>query len=228
MIIIEVLGIQVKNIENAEFEELLKYVSPEKCKKILRYKNYYDGLRTLLGDILVRGSICQRFNILNDDIKFGSNIYGKPYLENIEDFHFNISHSEEWVVCALDSIPVGIDIEYMKLIDINEVVSFFSKDEQKDIFLKDDYNRIDFFYDMWTLKESYIKLKGNGLSIPLNSFTIHSLNNRQSLKNSKDNVFFNQYSIDRDYKLSVCSPWDKFPHNIKILDLSEVKSMVVT
>ena len=37
--------------------------------------------------------------------------------------------------------------------------------------------KINYFYDLWTLKESYIKTIGKGLYTPLNSFSIKRITN---------------------------------------------------
>ena len=44
-------------------------------------------------------------------LKFEKNQYGKPYLSEHPDFYFNISHSGEYVLCAIDNNPIGVDIE---------------------------------------------------------------------------------------------------------------------
>jgi 4'-phosphopantetheinyl transferase len=53
-------------------------------------------------------------------------------LEWIPYFHFNISQSGNWVVCATDNHPVGIDIEQIQPIDFQIVNSYFSKKEIQD------------------------------------------------------------------------------------------------
>jgi len=46
----------------------------------------------------------------------------------------------------------------------------FSKEEASDLFAKEDNEKTEYFFELWTLKESYIKADGRGLSLPLNSF----------------------------------------------------------
>ena len=38
----------------------------------------------------------------------------KPLLNLFTDFHFNISHSKDWIVWAVDNIPIGVDIEVLR------------------------------------------------------------------------------------------------------------------
>nr|WP_084787523.1 hypothetical protein [Anaerobacillus alkalidiazotrophicus] len=54
-------------------------------------------------------------------------------MKGLQSFHFNVSHSGNWVVCATDNQPIGIDIEEIKPIDFQIVYSFFSETEIRDI-----------------------------------------------------------------------------------------------
>nr|WP_143192121.1 hypothetical protein [Paenibacillus helianthi] len=81
----------------------------------------------MLAEVLIRRIIYDDLNIFNKDIVFGTNEYGKPFLENVTDFHFDISHAESWVVCATSKHPVGIDIEHVKPIDFEIAKRYFSK-----------------------------------------------------------------------------------------------------
>jgi phosphopantetheinyl transferase len=88
--------------------------------------------------------------------------------------HFNISHSGGHVVCAVCDEPVGIDVEVVKPIDMNIANRFFSEDERERIFSgpEDERGRLGLFYDVWTRKESFIKMTGEGLSRPLKAFSV--------------------------------------------------------
>ena len=39
---------------------------------------------------------------------------GKPYFPNHDGRHFNLSHSGDRALCALDGAPVGVDIQLVK------------------------------------------------------------------------------------------------------------------
>lgn len=159
-------------LEKEEFARLLNCVSEEKRERILRFHRSEDAQRTLLGDVLSRYALCKRFNLQNKDLVFGVNEYGKPLLPGFQDAHFNISHSGPWVVCAVDDKPVGIDVEIIKPMDFKIAERFFSKDEYHSLMDQPEEMKLNYFYRLWTLKESYIKAEGKGLSIPLDSFSI--------------------------------------------------------
>ncbi|MBD8074401.1 4'-phosphopantetheinyl transferase superfamily protein [Bacillus thuringiensis] len=186
-----------------------------------RLLNSCDVNRTLIGDLLIRSLICQKYKINNEEIRFKYNEYGKPFVENFSDFHFNLSHSGEWVVCTTANFNVGIDIEKVSEIEALKLAKkFFSADEFYDISNMNSDEQINYFYDLWTLKESYIKTIGKGLYTPLNSFSIKKESRALILyKNIPKNFYFKQYNIDPNYKLSACATRDEFPQEIIIKDI---------
>src|SRR5689334_19467743 len=115
---IEVYIVRIPNkIETRLFKQLLGYVSNEKRKKIENFKRKEDSYRGLIADLLVRSLIIRKYSISNEEIEFKNNLYGKPYLHNVSNFEFNVSHSGDWVVCAVDKFSIGIDVELIKPIE---------------------------------------------------------------------------------------------------------------
>ncbi|ANP81456.1 4'-phosphopantetheinyl transferase [Bacillus sp. B25(2016b)] len=210
-----------KNIESHLFKQLSNLVSNEKKERMKRLLNSCDVNRTLIGDLLIRSLICQKYKINNEEIRFKYNEYGKPFVENFSDFHFNLSHSGEWVVCTTANFNVGIDIEKVSEIEALKLAKeFFSADEFYDISNMNSDEQINYFYDLWTLKESYIKTIGKGLYTQLNSFSIKKESRALILyKNIPKNFYFKQYNIDPNYKLSACATRDEFPQEIIIKDI---------
>ncbi|MHB8061727.1 MAG: 4'-phosphopantetheinyl transferase family protein [Ruminiclostridium sp.] len=222
---IEIIGANLSDtLEKSKFERLMSCTSTEKRERIRRFHEYKDALRTLIGDILIRYMLCQRLKIKNQELVFGVNEFGKLFLRNYDDVEFNISHSGEWVVCSIDNLPIGIDIEQIKPIDMSIAGRFFSKEEVKSLMGKDIVEREDYFYDLWTLKESYIKAIGEGLSMPLDSFTIRIKGDNISVHSilQSDNYYFKQYHIDNDYKMALCSRKNEFPRNINLINVNDL------
>ncbi|QWH32047.1 4'-phosphopantetheinyl transferase superfamily protein (plasmid) [Bacillus mycoides] len=210
-----------KNIGNHLFNQFSNLISNEKRERMKRLLNLCDINRTLIGELLIRSLICQKYKINNEEIKFIYNEYGKPFLKNFSDFHFNISHSGEWVVCATANSNVGIDIERVSDIEALKLANeFFSDEEFYDIPSMNSDEQINYFYDIWTLKESYIKTIGKGLYIPLNSFSIKKESRTLiSYKNIPKDFYFRQYSIEPNYKISACATREEFPQDIIIKDI---------
>jgi len=227
----EVIGVNLNDtLEKSKFERLMSCTSTEKCERIKRFRRYEDALRTLVGDILIRYMLCRRLKIKNQELEFGVNKFGKPFLINNTGVEYNISHSGKWVVCSICSLPVGIDIEQIRPIDTGIAERFFSKEEVKSLMSKCIAEREIFFYDLWTLKESYIKAVGKGLSIPLNSFTVRILGDNITLHsaNETDNYYFKQYSVDKGYKMAVCSRKNEFPDKMSIVNINELYEEVLS
>ncbi|EJR97188.1 phosphopantetheine-protein transferase domain protein [Bacillus mycoides] len=185
-----------------------------------RLLNLCDINRTLIGDLLIRSLVCQKYKMNNEEIKFIYNEYGKPFVQNFSDFHFNISHSGEWVVCATANSNVGIDIERVSDIEALKLANeFFSEEEFYDLSNMNSDEQINYFFDLWTLKESHIKMIGKGLYIPLNSFSVKKGSRTLiSYTNIPQNFYFRQYNIDPNYKISACATRDELPNEIIIKD----------
>ncbi len=79
----------------------------------------------MIGELLVRTLTNKKLKIGNERIVWGKNHYGKPYLNGYPNYYFNISHSGEFVVCAISNNPVGIDIEQIKQIEYEEIAKSF-------------------------------------------------------------------------------------------------------
>lgn len=97
---------------------------------------------------------------------------GKPFFKNAPEIHFNVSHSGTRVLAVFSDAPAGCDIEEIRDADLKIAKRFFCSGEYEAICASPtDQNRE--FYRMWTLKESFIKCTGFGLSLALNEFCIH-------------------------------------------------------
>lgn len=166
-------------------------------EKIKRYRRWQDAQLSLLGRILL-------FNATEEIYKHNPHCkvikhtkYNKPYFDN-DLIRFNISHSGNIVVCALnDENEIGIDIEIITDIEIDDFKSQMTEFEWNKIILSSD--KKDTFFDYWTKKEAVIKAHGDGLAIPLNSFEI--LENTTKIK--EENFYLKEIKIDEKYKCFV-------------------------
>lgn len=94
------------------------------------------------------------------DFEFG--LSGKPYLKASRLF-FNLSHCPKGIVCVVSDSEVGCDIEEVpQALDMDVCRLCFNRKEIDSIFEADDPNVE--FTRLWTVKEAYLKLTGEGLT----------------------------------------------------------------
>jgi len=156
---IKILALKLtSDLVNLDHKGFLQMVNKEKQEKIKHFYRMEDSVRSLFAELIVRKTICEKYNIPNSDVEFWANEFGKPFLAGTDDFNFNVSHSSEWIVCAVGNRPLGVDIEKIKEIEIGDMVKyFFSRQELETIKKISDCDKIKYFYELWTLKESYVK-----------------------------------------------------------------------
>ena len=181
------------------YDKAYQSLSNQRREKVDKLKFVNDKKLSILSEILLKKALIE-LNV-DSNIELTYNKYQKPYLKN-NDIYFNISHSGEYVICAISKDEVGCDIEYIKNIDMKIANKFFNENEYNTILNSN--NQLDTFYRIWTLKESFMKNLGLGFNIELNSFEIVLSNNptvKQNINNNK--YYFKEIEIN-NYKCSVC------------------------
>lgn len=193
----------------SEFSFLLKYLNKEKRRRINQTLISEEAFRSLIADICIRTLACQRTNLKNEDLIFSTQEYGKPFLVTPSNLHYNISHSGEWVLVVIAECEVGIDVEQQRQIDYLKFSKrLFTHEEFNTMLATEKRNQLDYFYYLWTLKESFVKTIGTGLNTPLNSFGIRKyLEKDIVISENKHNKAFHlmKYTIDSSYTIGVCA-----------------------
>lgn len=144
-------------------------------------------------------------NALNElgiyDYEFVYTENGKPYLKDYSDkIKFSLSHSKDMVMCVLvydengNAPEVGCDIEFIKPINLKIAKRFFSEDEYSEIIESDDKDSA--FFRLWTKKESFLKVTGHGMSIPLNSIKTVSDGNYEFFEIDKIDGYKSAYCLE--------------------------------
>jgi 4'-phosphopantetheinyl transferase len=220
----KVFALKITNkLDDLTSKTLLSAIDEKKRERLLKFVFWQDMHRSLFADLLIRKIMIEEYDLTNEEIYFTVNEYGKPNCDILNDFHFNISHSGDWVVCAVDKNPIGIDIEEISTIDLDISKNFFSDKEHNDLILSN--NPFDYFFTLWSLKESYIKFLGKGLSHPLNSFSMRFLDEKiviESYDQILEKIYFKQYQIDDGYKMALCCLNLKMPEEVIIYTINDL------
>lgn len=152
-------------------------LSDDERAKRDRYRFEKDRHTCLVSRALVRSTLSGYAGVAPEAFRFQANAYGRPEIvapESARALRFNLSHTRGLVVLLVArGREVGVDVEDRerdgKLIDVAD--RFFSPDEVRDLHALPPAEQPDRFFFYWTLKESYIKARGKGLSIPLSQFS---------------------------------------------------------
>lgn len=229
---IEVRFLKFDISEKRDAYNLSKYTSEEKMKKINKFKNDADYNRSVYADIMIRQFFMEKFSLTNEEVKIVYDSLGKPYVENYGNVYFSVSHSGSYVMAAFGLKPIGVDVEELRNMDFKGLASrYFDHLEENYIFDIDDKDEImKRFYEIWTVKESYTKLLGAGLSRGLKYFVVEKPMDKKNEFNVKNKslgeiYLAKSYGIDKNYIFSVCSDRPSFDILLNKIDISKTKDI---
>ncbi|MBR2411976.1 MAG: 4'-phosphopantetheinyl transferase superfamily protein [Clostridia bacterium] len=174
----EIYKINIEEIGCTEFNAAYFLMSPERRNKCDALKNADDKKRCIAADMLIRKALSETLGLSEKELKFGISDGGKPYLKNA-DCNFSISHSGKYVAAAVNrSVRVGIDIEKIKPVKAGIVRHIFTKNDTDYVFggktpvgLIEDGAVLERFFRVWTYKEAYVKMTGEGITDNVKSFS---------------------------------------------------------
>lgn len=199
-------------------------LSPGKWDRIQRFHRREDASRCLVGDLAARFAVARCAGIDYTDIRFGIASHGKPYVIGLDGMDFNISHSGEFVACVVGQGSVGVDVERMGTFDFGIAERFFDRSECDNLRELPDGQRTAELYRLWTLKESYVKAIGRGLSKLLHARFHVPLGDSPTLAGDMSGRWFRfrSYWFHLDYVCSVCSSDESFPDEAEMISTGEL------
>lgn len=147
----------------------------------------------LLSDALFDAAGIRTARIMREDL-------GKPYLLGT-DLQFSLSHCKGMAVCALgDHTPIGVDCEPLRTVRPRVAQRCFSESELR---LLDQSDQPDLLFTrLWTLKESYVKAIGRGISFPMKSISFTLCGDR--ITASEAEFGFSQFLTEDGFVISIC------------------------
>lgn len=209
--------LNVTEIDDASYEKLYEKVSEERKQRAERYRCQEDAGRCILAEVLLRFCLKEACGY-SEQIVTQYHEHGKPFIKKPENFAYNISHSGDWVLVAytydasgtVKDAKVGVDVEKIRKFTNCEklTIRFFAEEEQEYIFsAKSDAEKAARFTEIWTLKESYLKYLGCGLSESLESFAVDVTAGQIRDASGKlvEDVRVRSFALGEEYYFSVCS-----------------------
>ncbi len=215
------------------------YLIKEKCEKILsqeqaqqfrRYVYATDSHNFAIHTALEKVILSRYTERSLNELDIRRTCYGKPFVEMGKKsgdlpFHYSKSHSGDIVVIAVAPFEVGLDIEQKGGTGNEEIF--------EDVFHHLEFegqNKQNIFYEVWTMKEAYLKLRGSGLYEPMNKIQLqkfgydyhvfHGTNPNPVAKSIKINIDDSSYSCHLCISVE-CNPQIRITSELDTLHLLE-------
>lgn len=166
-----------KESESVFFEKAWEQVLPAVREEVAAIRNKRVALRRLVGEVMVERAILEGWGLGRSAYVIARTKGGKPYVEGRRDIFFNVSHSGDYVVCVVSDWEVGVDIERRRKAPLDVARRYFHPGELSSLERLAESERNVRFFDYWSVKESFLKYVGTGLTHPLNSFRVEFLDN---------------------------------------------------
>ena len=162
------------NADAARLDSLYEILAPQERERATRFRFEEHRRQFIVCRGALREVLSPYLGLHPADIAFVCNRYGKPGVSD-SDVRFNISHSGEWALQAVArGCEVGIDIERIDSRFAREQIPerYFSPCEVAQLRGLPPDQQTAAFFRCWTRKEAYIKARGLGLALPLDSFDV--------------------------------------------------------
>jgi 4'-phosphopantetheinyl transferase len=168
----QIICTDISTIDVSMYERLYASASSSRQYRADRCRLFADKVRCVAGDALLRYALACRGH--SGGFRVDTGPHGKPFLPDVPDFHYSLSHSGRWAAIAWGNTPVGLDIETIAPRPHAEAIVRRRCTPAELSYLLDapEPERLQRFYRLWTAKEAYVKYLGTGLTRPLSSFSV--------------------------------------------------------
>lgn len=183
----------------------------------LRYDQYHPKAARLflISRVLVKTVLADKLGISPHQVNIQLHPNGKPFVQGSKAVYFNLTHSAEVIILAVtEEGEIGVDIEQVdrefEWMRVDSVLAPIEIEWIKENELTDSSSVFQRFFQIWTLKEAYIKCTGEGMSRHLKKLNFHVLPEHiQFLDSTNDaqkteEYYFESYIYDSNFIFSIC------------------------
>ncbi|MGN5755667.1 4'-phosphopantetheinyl transferase family protein [Acinetobacter calcoaceticus] len=183
----------------------------------LRYNQYHPKAARLflISRVLVKTVLADKLGISPYEVNIQLHPNGKPFVQGSKAVYFNLTHSADVIILAVtEEGEIGVDIEKVdrefEWMRVDSVLDLSEIEWIKEKELTDSSSVFQRFFQIWTLKESYIKCTGEGMSRHLKKLNFHVLPEHiQFLDSTNDaqktgEYYFESYIYESNFIFSIC------------------------
>lgn len=169
-------------LDVSEVNAYLDFLPPQRRERALRCRGVVDRDNCILSYLLLRHALKSRFGLHDPVIEFPQR--GKPFLPEHADIHFNISHCRSGCMVGVSAVPIGVDMQDIRAFSPRVVEYCCSENERKCIGQSTQPDAE--FARIWAMKESWLKLTGNGISSNMSALDTTQLANHIEVVRLRD------------------------------------------
>ena len=206
---------ELNKITDDVFENWLKKLPKFRQDEVLRYRFRDDRVRSLCAYLL----LCVGLGRIVEE--FSYNKHGKPSLVD-EQLHINLSHAKSAVVAGFSETAIGVDVEFIR--------KTYPKIVCKRVFTPSEIKQIEnakdptgTFFKFWTLKESFVKCIGQGLSFPLK--TVEFRLTKEKIDCSDNRFQFSTFT-QNGHQIGICAAEQHIVKNLSFEEFSKLVTIV--
>ena len=189
------------DVDSAVQERLSVLLSSAEQERAAHFAFARDRNRFTVARAILRRLLGGYLRYPPQDVVLENLAYGKPIVaatSRIPSLRFNLSHSHQFALFAFClEREVGVDIEKIRPEVAFEGIEtrYFSPSERDELETLHPDFRPEGFFLCWTRKEAYVKARGDGLKIPLESFSVTLTPGKPALLRSSDEQRWSVYSL---------------------------------
>lgn len=212
--------------DEAAFNTAVESISPYRRQKIALLKNVNDKRRSLAAAIALNTAL-KEYGLEERTMEYDVGKQGKPYFRYNPEIRFSLSHSGDYAICSIGTHETGNDIELIKSGRERVAKRFFATEELDWIYeTQDPRERDNRIFRIWTMKESFLKVTGRGMSLPLKDFAIIiSDDGDNGIRQNINDITYciKEYTMPEalaesgEYKISVCSESKTFAPELVVV-----------
>jgi len=192
----QVIIVQIKATDFLEQVSSIQfYLTKSEQQIIAKYKKTADRNLKSISKFILKKILSKLYKLAIEEIIIQTNDQGKPFckINNSLPIYFNVADTDDTIVMVFSFESVGVDIEKIDKGFVYDDISdaHFSKNEQMD--LENTYDKLLYFYTIWTRKEAIIKADGAGLNNNLSAL---------SVADGKNNIIKNSISLTGNWQIN--------------------------
>ncbi len=202
-------------------EKYITTVTSDRQERIRTTKRIETKASLLGAGMLLRSVLQKEYGLA--DFTLETNEFGKPFVKEHPEIHFNLSHSGDFAVCTVSDTDCGVDIENTTAPHEAMGVAnrFFSRNEYAAMMLSPNPNEA--FCRLWTLRESYVKMRGKGFAIGLSTLRCDFHRGVCSIYEEhilQQDACFREIKNIPGYRVSVCTKGEA-EHSVQEIKISD-------